>query len=63
MNKRFQLTAVVTIGALALTGCSTLTAGTGNDVVTSDVDPDTTAVTNVAHSAAQRRSIVSVAGE
>ena len=47
MNKRFQLTAVVTIGALALTGCSTLTAGTGNDVVTSDVDPDTTAVTNV----------------
>lgn len=47
MNKRIQFTAVAVIGALALTGCTTLSAGTGNDVVTSEVDPNTTAVTNV----------------
>lgn len=47
MNKRNQLIAVTTVGALALTGCTTLSAGTGNDVVTSEVDPNTTAVTNV----------------
>ena len=47
MKKRIQFIAVAAVGALALTGCTTLSAGTGNNVVTSDVDPSTTAVTNI----------------
>ena len=50
MNKSIATTAVIAIGALALSGCSTLTASTRDDVVSpeaSDVDPSTTAVTNL----------------
>ena len=50
MNKNIATTAVIAIGALALSGCSTLTASTRDDVVSpeaSDVDPSTTAVTNL----------------
>lgn len=51
MKKSLAATAVITVGALALSGCTTLTASTSNDVVqteSSDVDPGTvTAVTNI----------------
>ena len=44
MKKSLAATAVITVGALALSGCTTLTASTSNDVVqteSSDVDPGT----------------------
>jgi hypothetical protein len=50
MNKSITTTAAIAIGALALSGCSTLTASTRDDVVqpdASDVDPGSTAATNL----------------
>ncbi len=47
MNKRIQFAAFTAIGALALTGCTTLSAGTSDDVGTNKVDPSTAVVTNI----------------
>ncbi len=47
MNKRIQFAAFTAIGALALTGCTTLIAGTSDDVGTNKIDPSTAVVTNI----------------